>query len=104
MDFQRGKTQPNCGENCTKLGNMKKALEYIISQIVDNPEKVEVTEQENQGMINFAISVDPSDMGRIIGKNGKVIRSIRNVIKISAIKQNKKINIALNEILPESSQ
>jgi uncharacterized protein len=77
---------------------MKKALEYIISQIVDNPEKTEVKEQEDQGMTNFTITVDPSDMGKIIGKNGKVIRAIRNVIKISAIKQNKKINIALSEI------
>ena len=77
---------------------MKKALEYIISQIVSEPEKVKIDEQEDQGMINFAITVAPSDMGKIIGKNGKVIRAIRNVIKISAIKQNKKINIALTEV------
>lgn len=77
---------------------MKKSLEYIVGQIVDNPEKVEVNEQEDQGIINFTITVDPSDMGRIIGKNGKVIRAIRNVVKISAIKQNKKINIALTEV------
>jgi uncharacterized protein len=76
---------------------MKKALEYIIAQIVDNPEKVEVKEQEDQGMINFIITVAAADMGKIIGKNGKVIRAIRNAIKISAIKQNKKINIALSE-------
>ena len=76
---------------------MKKALEYIVAQIVDAPEKVEISEVEDNGMINFAIKVDSSDMGRIIGKNGKVIRAIRNVIKISAIKQNKKINIALIE-------
>ena len=76
---------------------MKKALEYLISQIVDEPEKVTVSEQEDQGMINFTITVAPSDMGKIIGKNGKVIRAVRNVVKISAIKQNKKINIALSE-------
>lgn len=76
---------------------MKKALEYIISQIVDNPEKATINEQEDQEMINFTITVDPSDMGKIIGKNGKVIRAIRNVVKISAIKQNKKINISLVE-------
>lgn len=76
---------------------MKKALEYIVTQIADDPQKVEINEQEDQGMINFTIKVAPSDMGRIIGKNGKVIRAIRNVVKISAIKQNKKINIALIE-------
>ena len=76
---------------------MKKALEYIVTQIADNPEKVEINEQEDQGIINFTITVAASDMGKIIGKSGKVIRAIRNVIKISAIKQNKKINIALSE-------
>lgn len=74
---------------------MKKALEYIVALIVDNPEKVEISEEENDGMVNFIIKVDGSDMGKIIGKGGKVIRAIRNVIKISAIKQNKKINITL---------
>lgn len=80
---------------------MKKALKYIVSQIVENPEKVEINEQEENGMINFTITVDPADMGKIIGKNGKVIRAIRNVIKISAIKQNKKINISLVETSPQ---
>lgn len=79
---------------------MKKALEYIVGQIVDIPDKVEIKELEENGMINFTITVDPSDMGKIIGKNGKVIRAVRNAVKISAIKQNKKINIALSEITP----
>ena len=81
---------------------MKKALEYIIPLIVDSPKKVEISEAEENGMINFGISVDPSDMGKVIGKNGKVIRAIRNVVKISAIKQNKKINIALSETASET--
>lgn len=76
---------------------MKKALEYIVFQIVDDPEKVKIDEQEDRGMINFTITVAPSDMGKIIGKNGKIIRAIRNVIKIPAIKQNNKINISLSE-------
>lgn len=82
---------------------MKKALKYIVSQIVDDPEKVEIDEQEDQGMINYTITVAPADMGKIIGKGGKVIRAVRNVVKISAIKQNKRINIALAEIPPEVS-
>jgi len=76
---------------------MKKALYFIISSIVDNPEKVTIEEQEQDGIINFIIKVDNSDMGKIIGKNGRIIRSIRNVMKIPAIKQNKKINVTLAE-------
>lgn len=76
---------------------MKKALLYILSSIVENPEKVEVEEEEQNGIINFTIKVAKADMGKVIGKNGKVIRAIRNVIKINAIKQNKKINITLAE-------
>jgi uncharacterized protein len=76
---------------------MKKSLEYIVTSIVDNPKEVEITEEKNDDIINFTIKVNPADMGKIIGKNGKVIRAVRNVIKISAIKQNKKINIALSE-------
>ena len=80
---------------------MKKTLEYIITQIVDEPDKVKIEEKEDQGMINFSITVASSDMGKIIGKNGKVIRAIRNIVKISAIKQNKKINISLTDNSPQ---
>lgn len=76
---------------------MKKALDYIISNIVDEPKKVEITEEEKDGIINFTITVAKEDMGKVIGKNGKVIKAIRNVIKIPAIKQGKKIYITLAE-------
>lgn len=76
---------------------MKNALHYIVKSIVDNPEKTEIQEAEENGIINFVVQVAKEDMGKIIGKEGKIIRAIRNVMKIPAIKQNKKINISLNE-------
>lgn len=76
---------------------MKKALLYIISSIVDNPKDIEINEEEVDGIITFTIKVAEEDMGKIIGKNGKVIRAIRNVMRIPAIKQNKRINISLSE-------
>ncbi len=76
---------------------MKDALDYILKTITDNPEKVEVEEEEQDGVISFIIKVDKADAGKVIGKGGKVIRAIRNVIKIAAIKENKKINISLAE-------
>lgn len=74
---------------------MKKALSFIISSIVDDPKKVEIDEENQNDLINFTVKVAKEDMGKVIGKNGKVIRAIRNVIKIIAIKENKMINISL---------
>lgn len=76
---------------------MKDTLTYIISSIVDNTDKVSVAEEENQGIVNLTVSVDPSEMGKVIGKEGKVIKAIRNVMRIPAMKQNKKIYITLAE-------
>ncbi len=76
---------------------MKKALEYIVTSIADKEDKVQIEEQEQNGIINFTIKVDKDDMGKVIGKNGRVIKAIRSVMKIPAIKQNKKIYINLLE-------
>ena len=76
---------------------MKKALTYIVSAIVDDPKVVSITEEENEGVINFTVTVAKEDMGKIIGKNGKVIKAIRNVVKIPAIKQDKKSYSSLSE-------
>lgn len=77
---------------------MKDILDYLIKSIVDNEDKVEIVEEEKDGVINLTVSVDPEDMGKIIGKQGKVIKSIRNVMRIPAMKQNKKIYISLADV------
>lgn len=74
---------------------MKDTLVYILKSIVTNPDAVNVQEQEQEGIIYFTLSVDTADIGKVIGKEGKIIRSIRNVMKIPAIKQNKRINVSL---------
>lgn len=76
---------------------MKDTLFYIVSSIVDNPGKVEIVESEEEDRLNFNVSVAKEDMGKIIGKNGKVIKAIRTVMKIPAIKNNKRIFISLVE-------
>jgi predicted RNA-binding protein YlqC (UPF0109 family) len=76
---------------------MKDALDFIVSSIATKKDKVEVKEESDGEMTNYVISVDKEDMGRIIGKNGKIIRAIRNVMKIPAIKLNKRVNIELLE-------
>jgi predicted RNA-binding protein YlqC (UPF0109 family) len=77
---------------------MKDILLNIVTAIVDNAEAVEIKEEEIEGVDNFTITVAPEDMGKIIGKGGKVIRAVRTVMKIPAIKQDKRIYITLSEV------
>lgn len=76
---------------------MKDTLAYIISAIVENPDKVKIEESEEEDMLNYTVSLAKEDMGRVIGKEGKVIKAIRNVMKIPANKKTKRINISLKE-------
>jgi predicted RNA-binding protein YlqC (UPF0109 family) len=80
---------------------MKDTLLKIVFAIVDNQDKVKIDEEEKDGVTNFVITVAPEDMGKIIGKGGKVIKAIRNVMKIPAIKENKRIFISLSEVPQE---
>ncbi len=80
---------------------MKDALEYIVSSIVDNTTAVSISEDiDENGIINYTITVANEDVGKLIGKDGKVIRAIRNVMKIPAIKQNKRVRVSIGEEQP----
>lgn len=76
---------------------MKNILLYILSSIVDHPEEIAIKEEDQEGTTNFIVSVAKEDMGKVIGKNGKIIRAIRNVLKIPAIKNNQRIFVTLSE-------
>jgi hypothetical protein len=76
---------------------MKDILTSIVKALVDNPDDVSIEEVDDNGYVTLTITVNKDDMGKIIGKEGKVIRAIRNVMKIPAMKQSKKINISLAE-------
>lgn len=76
---------------------MKKALELIVSSLVEKDKDVSIDEQEQNGIVNFTITVNKDDMGKIIGKSGRIIKAIRSVMKIPAIKSGKKIYVNLSE-------
>ncbi|HVF69838.1 MAG TPA: KH domain-containing protein [Xanthomonadales bacterium] len=80
---------------------MKDTLHYIVSAIVDDPDSVVIDEREVDGIKNYVVTVAKDDMGKVIGKEGKVIRSIRNIMKIKAMKTDVRINITLAEIPQE---
>jgi len=70
---------------------MKELLQYIVSKIVDEPDKIVINESARNGAILYELSVASDDMGRVIGKNGKTAKAIRDVVKIIAIKEHKKV-------------
>ena len=72
---------------------MKELLEVIIKGLVDNPDKVVVDETKDDRSVNYSVRVAQGDMGKIIGKQGKMARSIRTVMKSVANKEHKRINI-----------
>ena len=77
---------------------MKDLLNFIITSIVENDKDVEVTEEEQDGIVNLTVRLNQADMGKVIGKEGKVIKAIRNVMRIPAVLQGKKIYINLAEV------
>lgn len=76
---------------------MKDTLHFIITSIVDKPDAVVIEEQDDNGLLVLTVAVAPEDMGKVIGKEGKVIRSVRNIMKIKAMKHNQRINVVLAE-------
>jgi len=82
---------------------MKKLLSYIVTSIVDNPDQVKISEStDDTGLTALSIQVNQEDMGKVIGKGGKVINAIRQVVKIKALRTGKRINVSIEE--PEESQ
>lgn len=75
----------------------KDLLEYIVKNLVTNPDKVEINEVETDEKMILKLKVDKSDMGRIIGKEGRIIRSIREIIYAYAMKDAKKVSVDVEE-------
>jgi predicted RNA-binding protein YlqC (UPF0109 family) len=79
---------------------MKELLEHIIKSIVNNPDDVSVEERECidfPGLTILTIDVNESDKGVIIGRKGRTINSIRDIITISAIRNNKRVRVLLKD-------
>lgn len=75
---------------------MKVLLEYILKRTIDN-ENITVTESEVEGSTILTINAPQEEIGRIIGKGGKVINAMKQLVKIQAIKENKRVEINVEE-------
>ena len=73
--------------------DFKELVEYIVTSLVDNPDQVKVSESNNRNTVVLEISVAGADMGRVIGKGGKVVNSIRTLVQVLAAKQGKRVSL-----------
>jgi predicted RNA-binding protein YlqC (UPF0109 family) len=70
-------------------------VEYIFKAMVDNPDQVSVREMDEQTSIVLEVSVAQSDMGRVIGKGGSVVNSVRALLQVLAAKKGKRISLEI---------
>ena len=76
---------------------MKELIELIIKGIVDKPDKIEISQVQVVGekTLIFEVKVDPNDIGKVIGRQGRNIKSIRTIINAAAQKDNKRVIIEI---------
>jgi len=69
---------------------VKELIEYIARAMVDRPDSVKVTQVEGEQSIIFELQVAPDDMGKIIGKEGRIANAIRTLLKVAAAREGKR--------------
>lgn len=76
---------------------MKDLVEYVVKALVESPDEVSIAEIDNQDETVLELSVAGSDMGRVIGKSGRVINAIRTLAQVAAAKQGARVSVELVE-------
>ena len=74
---------------------MKELVEVIAKALVDNPDEVVVTQSENDDELVIELTVAPSDMGKVIGKQGRIAKAIRSVVKAASSRLEKKVMVEI---------
>ena len=74
---------------------MKELVRVIAVSLVDHPDEVVVTEKETESSIILELHVAPDDMGKVIGKQGRIAKAIRSVVKAASSKDNKRVDVEI---------
>ena len=74
---------------------LQELVEYIARALVDNPDEVRVRQIEGETVIIFEVSVAPEDLGKIIGRQGRIANALRTIVKAAASRQGKKATVEI---------
>ncbi|EHL15672.1 UPF0109 protein [Peptoanaerobacter stomatis] len=74
---------------------MRELLDVIVKSLVDKPEEVVITENHGEYSVIIELRVAKDDMGKVIGKQGRIAKAIRTVLKAASIKENKKVTLEI---------
>ncbi len=74
---------------------MKEIVEIIAKSLVDNPSAVVINEKEEDNVVIYELHVATEDMGKVIGKQGRIAKALRTVVKAAATRENKKVNVEI---------
>jgi predicted RNA-binding protein YlqC (UPF0109 family) len=75
------------------LRQLEELLVFLARSLVDEPEKVEVEGRETDSRVDLTLRVAPDDVGKVIGRGGRIVRAIRTVMKAASVKANKRVNV-----------
>lgn len=72
---------------------MKELLTYIVASLVSEPDAISIEEKANGDEVTYELRVAPSDMGRVIGRHGRIAKEIRTLMKAAGSRENKKVSV-----------
>jgi len=75
------------------LRQLEDLLLFLARSLVDEPEKVEVEGRETDSKVDLTLRVAPDDVGKVIGRGGRIVKAIRTVLKAASVKANKRVNV-----------
>ena len=79
------------------MRQLENLLLFLARSLVDEPEKVEVSGRETDSRVDLTLRVAPKDMGKVIGRQGRVVKAIRVVMKAASVKVNKRVNVEVTD-------
>lgn len=74
---------------------MRELIEFLAKSLVNNPDEVQVSEREEGDTTIFELKVDSDDMGKVIGKQGKIAKAIRTLVRAASTKDSKRVNVEI---------